>query len=114
LVPPFTTCRTDYYLDGGSIGIRLVDSKGQAEEFALPVSGTYWHTYPKLFVGAMYAGQPGAVEIPFSKDTRRMLVSWIEAYHGPGDNSGLALLDLRGSPLDCARFSSKAAANLLP
>jgi len=102
LVPPFTTFKTLYYQDGGSIGVRLVDSRGKAQAFALPVESD--HTYPRLFVGAIHTIKPGAVEIPFSRDTRRLLVSWIETHRSSADSSDLALLYLRGSPRDYARL----------
>ena len=110
LVPPFTTFATLYYMDGGSIGVRLVDSRGQAQSFALPVDND--HTYPRLFVGATHTNNSGAVEIPFGIDTRRMPISWIEANRTSNDSSDLALLHLRGSSRDYARIGGRAVTNL--
>ena len=101
LVPPFSTFHTNFYWDGGSISVRLVDSRGQTRKFALPVDPPDF-SYPRLFVGAEHVSEPGAVEIPFNIDTRRMLISWIEEHQGPGDSSDVALLRLRGSFKDHA------------
>jgi hypothetical protein len=110
LVPPFSKFQTSYYMDGGSIGIRLVDSRGRAQSFALPVDSD--HSYPRLFVGAPHVSEPGTVEIPFNTDTRRLLISWMEEHRNPADSSDLALLYLRGNLRDYVRLGGHAATNV--
>src|SRR5258706_9701796 len=75
LTPPYQSVSTGYYLDGGSIGITIVDRDSRRLELALPVSAEHGKSYPRLFIGAKHISKTGAVEIAFSDDTRQMLIS---------------------------------------
>ncbi len=109
---PYQSVFTSYFSDGGSIGVRIVDRDGRLTAFALPIGAGTGHTYPKLFVGAAHASDTNAVEIPFTEDTRRMLISVIDAHRSAADSSDLALAYLRGMPRDHARIWAHAAVNL--
>ena len=105
LARPYRSVRTGYYLDGGSIGITIVDAKGQVLELAVPVeSGPGYGVggYPGLYIGATTEGRPGAVEVEFSEDTRWMLLAIIEEYGSSGDDSQISLAVFRGAPRDFA------------
>ncbi len=99
-------------MDGGSIGVHLVDSKGQAQSFALQVDAGAERSYSRLFAGATHSTKPGAVEIPFSIDTRRMLILWIDEHRNSADSSDLALLYLRGNVRDYAHVVISGLAKL--
>ena len=106
LARPYRSVETGYYLDGGSIGITIVDAKGQVLELALPVEDGSWYPagwYPQLFIGATTENSPGAVEVDFSEDTRAMLFAIIEEYDSSADDSLAALIAFRASPRDLAR-----------
>lgn len=101
LVAPYRSVSTAYYMDGGSIGVSIVDGGGSRLDLALPVAADGpGRTYPRLFIGATHTSKPGAVEVPFSKDTRLMLISIIEQNRSPLDGSGIALTEMRGAPRD--------------
>lgn len=51
LASPYQTVSAAIFLDGGSIGITIVDRKGQKVELALPVSTNDNTKYPRLFIG---------------------------------------------------------------
>jgi len=109
LATPYQSVSTGYYLDGGSIGITIVDRDARKLELALPVSSERGRSYPQLFIGATYSSKTGAVEVAFSEDTRRMLISVIEHHRTSADSSDIALVSLRGAPRDYARIYSHAA-----
>jgi hypothetical protein len=109
LATPYQSVSTGYYLDGGSIGITIVDRDAHKLDLALPVSSKGGRSYPQLFIGATHSSKTGAVEVAFSDDTRRMLISVIEHHQTAGDSSDIALVGLRGAPRDYARIASRAA-----
>jgi hypothetical protein len=109
LATPYQSVGTGYYLDGGSIAVVIVDRDGRRLLLALPVSYESGRKYPQLFMGATHTSKTGAVEVAFSEDTRRMLISVMEDHRlSPGDND-LALVSLRGAPRDHARLWSHVA-----
>ena len=109
LATPYQSVGTGYYLDGGSIAVVIVDRDGRKLLLALPVSYEGGRKYRKLFIGATHTSKTGAVEVAFSEDTRRMLISVMEDHRlSPGDND-LALVSLRGAPRDHARLWSHVA-----
>jgi hypothetical protein len=109
LATPYQSVGTGFFLDGGSIGVVIVDRDGRRLLLALPVSYQDGRKYPRLFVGATHTSKTGAVEVAFSDDTRRMLISVIEDHRSSPGDSDIALLSLRGAPRDHARLWSHAA-----
>jgi hypothetical protein len=109
LATPYQSVSTGYFADGGSISITIVDRAGRRLEMALPVSSDHGRSYPQHFIGATHISESGAVEIAFTDDTRRMLISIIEDHRSARDCSNLALISLRGALRDHARIFSDAA-----
>jgi hypothetical protein len=109
LATPYQSVSTGYYLDGGSIGVVIVDRDGRRLLLALPVSYEGGRKYRKLFIGATHTSKTGAVEVAFSEDTRRMLISVMEEHRSSPGDSDSALVSLRGAPRDHARLWSHAA-----
>jgi hypothetical protein len=108
---PYQSVNTGYYGDGGSISITIVDRDGHRLKMALPVSSR-GQTYPRLFLGATHTSEPGAVEVPFTKDTRRMLIAIVEEHLTANDSSDIALIQLRGSLRDYVHVCPIIVANL--
>ena len=101
LSAPIRSVQTGYFLDGGSIGLRIIDGSGQVLELALPISED--HTYDRLFIGALHMRWTNAAEVEFTQDTRRMLVALIERHDASGEGL-FALTHIRGAYRDYARF----------
>jgi hypothetical protein len=112
LATPYQSVSTGEYLDGGSIGVVIVDRDGRRLLLALPVSYEGGRKYRKLFVGATHTSKTGAVEVAFSDDTRRMLISVMEDHRSSPGDSDSALVSLRGAPRDHARLWSHVAVSL--
>lgn len=109
LATPYQSVFTSYFLDGGSVGVRITDRDGRVAAFALPVGSGPGRSYPRLFVGTTHCSDTNAVEIAFTEDTRRMLISIIDRHQSPADSSHMALVCLRGAPQDHARIWGRAA-----
>ena len=102
LKTPYQSVTTAYYMDGGSIGIKIVDRDGVMEQFAIPAHLGEPDRHTRVYVGVMYDRKPGAIEIENPMDTKRMLVSILAANPNrtPNDDFVLALLGCR--PMDFA------------
>jgi hypothetical protein len=98
---PYQRVTADYYLDGGSVGIEIIDRDGQKLDLAIPIydGPGDTRTYHRLFVGARYFSHTDAVEVAFTEDTKRYLADVI-GRHATGFDRDCALLALRGSPRD--------------
>ena len=88
-----------------SIGISILDQDGHQLKLALPVSSAAAKpSYDHLFVGAERSSDPGAVEVTFSQDTRRLLLVTMEKYRRFSDSTDVILIRFRGKPKDYARW----------
>jgi hypothetical protein len=102
---PYRSIVVAYYLDGGSVGVRITDAVGVSREFALPVSDGEANRYKDVFVGSMHLDtkDPAGVRLSKTKESKRALIDIIEM--GPHDvNRMLALLYLRGGSRDYIRW----------
>jgi hypothetical protein len=102
LKEPYRSVVTKYYLDGGSVGIRITDHDGQVLEFALPASGIP-QRYDRVFMGGMYFNPRTTntlVEVQNPVETKKMLIRTIEKYSAHGPDTDGALIYLRGLPRD--------------
>ena len=112
LATPYQSVDANCYLDGGSISVVIVDRDSRKLELALPVSAEHGRSFPRLFIGAKHMSKTGAVEVAFSEDTRRMLISAIEQHRQPTNYNDLMLVYLRGSPRDHARVFGSIAVRI--
>lgn len=110
LATPYQSVYTGCFLDGGSLSVRIVDKNGRVAEFALPVDSQC--SYPRLFIGVRHVSDTNAVEVAFTQDTRRALISIIDTHRNSSDNSDYALVYLRGALRDHARFWGHAVVKL--
>jgi len=100
LQQPYQTVKTAYYMDGGSIGIEIVDRDGRMEQFAIPSHLGDTNRYTKVFVGAMHDRKPGAVEVSDSEQTKHMLVYILASKSNRTPDEDYYLFCLRRSPAD--------------
>jgi hypothetical protein len=100
LQQPYRKMKTYFWLDGGSIGIEIVDRDGRQEQFAICAKLGDTKRYTRVFVGALNDSFPNAVEVSEPEDTRRMLTRVLSDYHDrtPWDDANLQ--SLRGYPKD--------------
>lgn len=89
--------------DGGSIGVQITDADGVVERFALPIKLRSREKYEQVFVGAILARKPAAVEVANSMATKQELTYLIARYgkHDPYADSAVAKLSNR--PIDWLR-----------
>lgn len=99
LKQPYQNVYVSYYLDGGSIGIRIVGQDGEQLKLALPISEG--PAYRQLYQGATHHTESNAVEIVFSEDTRKYLIDIVE-HHAESVDRDIALIALRGALRDYA------------
>ncbi len=117
LQQPYQDIKTHLYLDGGSVGIEIVDRNGQQEKFALPVKVTvnpvnerWTTTYKQVYIGAILKADPGAIEIADPENTKWMIASILQAYPKRTYYDDVALAWLGRRPVDIMRcFIEKAA-----
>jgi hypothetical protein len=97
---PFQTVKSYYFMDGGSIGIKIVDGDGREERFAVLSLLGEPNPYTRVLVGGIHRREQGAVEVSDPEDTRRMLIRILSDYPNrtPWDDANLAFL--RGYPKD--------------
>ena len=103
LQQPYQTVKTGYYMDGGSIGIEIIDRDGHREMFAVPSHLGDTNRYAKVFVGAMHDRKPEAVEIVDPEHTKRMLVCILQDSPNRTAWDDFSLMTLRRRPVDFAR-----------
>jgi hypothetical protein len=98
---PYQRVSAEYFLDGGSVGMEIVDRDGQKIELAVPIYDGPGDecTYHRLYLGARYWKNTNAVEVPFTEDTKRFLADVISHY-ATGPDRDCSLIALRGSPRD--------------
>jgi len=80
LQQPFQSVKAFFFWDGGSIGFEIVDRDGRREQFAIPAYLGESNHYTTVFVGAIHARKPGAVEIAQPEQTKRMLICILRDY----------------------------------
>jgi|GEM_PF-1547291 hypothetical protein len=105
LQTPYQKVKTVGFLDGGSVGIEIIDRNGQHEQFALPCGwdNTNYHAYSRVFVGALWNHRAGAIEITNLEPTKLMLVEILRDYPNRNAMDDASLLFLRRKPVDYAR-----------
>jgi hypothetical protein len=90
-------------LDGGSIGLGIVDRDGRWEGFFLPCDEPGPNSYSKVLVGAAYPGGQGAREIVDPEPTKRMLICILRDYPKRTPWDDYCLMQLRRHPVDFVR-----------
>jgi len=100
LQQPYQSVKAVYYMDGGSIGIEIVDRGSSREQFALPHHLGDTNRYTKVFVGALYDRKHGAEEISDPEHTKRMLIEILRKTPNRHAWADFCLMSLRHRPID--------------
>jgi hypothetical protein len=91
------------YLDGGSVGMRLVDATGKKLEFNLPCTPPLG-TLQALRFGSMEPSPERSTVVQSPKETERYLQRLADEHAPLNVNKVAALLSWRTAPRDCLRF----------
>jgi len=103
LKEPFGKVSIDYYVaEQGALGIAVTDAAGVEKKFLLPAP-TSSGRYEKILAGVQFVKQAGGVPVPEPEQTRRRLTDIVVRYGDGGPDADMALLALRGHPLDRLR-----------
>jgi hypothetical protein len=97
---PYQSVKTGYKMDGGSIGIEIVDRDGKREQFALPAHLGDTNRYTRVFVGSLHDRKPGTTEVMDAENTKRMLIQILAATPGRAPYDDFCLVALRRGPSD--------------
>ena len=92
------------YLDGGSVGMRLVDATGKKLEFNLPCAPPLG-SLQALRIGSMDPSNGQSTAVPSPKETERYLQQLADEHAALNVDKVVALLSWRTAPRDCLRFT---------
>ena len=91
------------YLDGGSVGMRLVDATGKTLEFNLPCAPPLG-SLQALRIGSMEPSTERSTVVSSPKETERYLQRLADEHAPLNVDKVVALLSWRTAPRDCLRF----------
>ena len=104
LKEPYRKVSIDYYVaEEGAIGIAVTDAIGVEKKFLLPAPAAGSWRYDQVLAGVQFVKQAGGVPVPEPDPTRRMLTDIVVRYGDGGPDADMALLALRGHPVDRLR-----------
>lgn len=104
LKEPFSKVAIDYYVaEAGAVGIDITDAAGVEKKFLLPAPAEKGGPYVQVLAGVHYVKEPGGVPVPDPEQTRRRLTDIVVRYGDRGPDADMALLALRGHPVDQLR-----------
>lgn len=104
LQEPIRVTAVRFYLDGGSIELKMVDATGSTNIFALPVSSTpETDRYSYFVCSSVKAARTNNQErTPLDAKTRAYISYLIEHRAPRGSDANIVLTSLRGAPRDYA------------
>jgi hypothetical protein len=104
LKEPFRKVTIDYYVaEAGAVGVAITDAGGVEKNFLLPAPARKGGPYTEVLAGVHYVKEPGGVPVPDPEHTRRRLTDIVVRYGDRGPDADMALLALRGHPVDQLR-----------
>ena len=104
LKEPYRKVSIDYYVaEGGAIGVAVTDADGTEKKFLLPAPAAGSGRYEQVLAGVQFVKEAGGVPVPEPDPTRRMLTDIVVRYGDGGPDADMALLALRGHPVDRLR-----------
>ena len=104
LKEPYRKVAIDYYVaEGGAIGIAVTDAAGVEKQFLLPAPAAGSDRYDQILAGVQFVKQAGGIPVPNPDPTRRMLTDIVVRHGDGGPDADMALLALRGHPVDRLR-----------
>lgn len=101
LEEPFKSVGSSYYLDGGSVGIEIIDNNNIVLKIALPVID-FERSYEQIYFGTCHIGSSdeGIAEVKNSAETKLMLQDILHRYSKGNPQLVLGLCALRGRVID--------------
>ena len=103
LQEPFRHVKSYYFLDGGSVGVEIMDKNGKVVQIAIPSHLGEKDQYTRFYIGALHDSKPGAEEITDAADSRHFVEAMLFKYSDGQANTDLALLALRHRTSDFLR-----------
>ncbi len=100
---PLRKVEIGFYLDGGSIGMRLEDAAGKTLAFNRPYD-SFAGKHRELRIGSMEPSNERSTVVPSPKETARYLQRLADDHAPLNADKVVALLSWRTAPRDCLRF----------
>lgn len=100
---PLRKVDVGFYLDGGSIGMKLEDASGKTLAFNLPCDSPAGR-HRELRIGSMEPSNDRSTLVQSPKETMRHLQRLADDHAPLNADKVLALLEWRTAPRDCLRF----------
>ena len=85
------------------VAVDVTDAAGIEKQFLLLAPTHSGGGYDQILAGVHYVKQPGGVPVPDPEQTRRRLTDIVVRYGDRGPDADMALLALRGHPVDRLR-----------
>jgi len=107
LEEPFKSVGAGYYMDGGSVGIEIVDKNDTTLKIALPVIDFGDNrSYEEIFFGACHHNnlEDGSIEVKNPAETKLMLQDILHRYSNNDQRIDIALCAIRGRAVDYIRL----------
>ncbi|MBL7215877.1 MAG: hypothetical protein ISS71_09395 [Phycisphaerae bacterium] len=105
LEEPFKEVSADYYQDGGSVSIKIVDKNDTLLKIALPVIDLDG-SYEQIYFGAYHIDdlEEGCIEVENFAETKLMLEDILYGYSKENPSVDIALGAIRGRLIDYVRI----------
>ena len=105
LEEPFQSVETAYFLDGGSIGVHIIDAQGREGTFCLRASSIKREEkYQRLYAGSLHYTTDSSVEVAEPKDTIIRLLEVLRSAEGVERSRDIAIASASGRWSDMARL----------
>ena len=105
LSEPYQSVDTAYYLDGGSVGIRVVDADGLEAVFCMRADlSDGGRRYERLYYGALHYSEESPSEIPQSLDTVLRLLEIMRSTDGVDRERDIAVASVSGRWSDFSKI----------
>jgi hypothetical protein len=93
---PFKRIHSVYYLDGGTVGIQLIDQQDNEISFSLPAPLGGNDRYKELFKGALHYNEEGSQEISNPQETKARLAQILRSNPNFNQETDIALASMTG------------------
>lgn len=105
LQEPFQRVDTAYFMEGGSLGIRIVDARGQEAAFCLRAAmGDGDRRYERLYYGALHYTDDQSSEISQPPHTILRLLEIVRAAEGVSRDRDVAVASISGRWRDFSKI----------
>jgi hypothetical protein len=100
---PYQSVETSYFLDGGSVGIRIVDAGGREARFCVRADlGDGKQRYERLYHGALHYSDAAATEVAKPTETIMRLLEIMRSADGVDHERDFAVASVSGRWRDFA------------